>query len=80
MKMDRVKCLVAKLKPPEKLVKERKATLDKTNDKPTSDLADKLSLNTYLKYKKEDMNYYYYLVNEKGISVRGVARKLKISL
>ncbi|KAI9471789.1 MAG: hypothetical protein EXX96DRAFT_621987 [Benjaminiella poitrasii] len=55
------------LKPPEKPVKERKAILDKAKDESNSDLTDKLSLNTYRKYKKEDMDYHFYLINEKGI-------------
>jgi transposase len=35
-------------------------------------------LKTHRKYKKEDMEYFFFLVNEKGISVRGAAKHLKI--
>ncbi|KAI9475849.1 MAG: hypothetical protein EXX96DRAFT_639176 [Benjaminiella poitrasii] len=61
------------LKPPEKPVNERKATFDKAKNESNLDQANKPSINTHRKYKKENMGYFLYLVNEKEMPVRGAA-------
>ncbi|KAG1051388.1 hypothetical protein G6F43_006405 [Rhizopus delemar] len=66
------------LKPPEKPKDERK---EATNSKVKSDNLsenDASTLRTHRKYKKEDMEHFFFLVNEKGMSVRGAAKHLKI--
>ncbi|CEP13773.1 hypothetical protein [Parasitella parasitica] len=63
------------LKPPEKTKKANKVeeTSSKSGAKP-----EKKTEGTYRKYKKEDIEKFYFLVFEKNMSIRGAARELKI--
>ncbi|KAI9486310.1 MAG: hypothetical protein EXX96DRAFT_548597 [Benjaminiella poitrasii] len=64
------------LKPPKKPLKVAKAkegssSINKAHSKEELD-------RTYRKYKKEDMNIFYFMVFDKSMSIHGAARELKI--
>ncbi|CAO3628452.1 unnamed protein product [Mucor hiemalis] len=63
------------LKPPEKTKKANKVerTSSKSGAKP-----EKKTEGTYRKYKKENMEKFYFLVFEKAMLIRGAARELNI--
>lgn len=69
------------LKPPEKMEDiKNKTGKDKTGKDKTDNSSeiDASNRRTHRKYKKEDMEYFFFLVNEKGMSTRGAANHLKI--
>ncbi|CEP10489.1 hypothetical protein, partial, partial [Parasitella parasitica] len=67
------------LKPPEKSIKPiaNTAEEDGSNSKDETNPKKNRS-STYWKYKKEDMEKFYFLVLEKGISIRGAAKELNL--
>ncbi|CEP08441.1 hypothetical protein, partial, partial [Parasitella parasitica] len=67
------------LKPPEK----SKKPIANTTEEDESNMKDetnpkKNKSSTYRKYKKEDMEKFYFLVLEKGMSIRGAAKELNL--
>ncbi|KAI8637356.1 hypothetical protein BD408DRAFT_353855, partial [Parasitella parasitica] len=65
------------LKPPEKTASASKKRVYSNTTK-ESMTEDTSSPGTYRNYKKEDMDFFFFLINEKGMSIRGAATKLKI--
>jgi transposase-like protein len=47
-------------------------------EEPSSGKKKASSKKTYRKYKKEDMEKFFYLVNEKRMSIRGAAADIKV--
>ncbi|EIE86055.1 hypothetical protein RO3G_10766 [Rhizopus delemar RA 99-880] len=66
------------LKPPEKQKVEKNETTIKKKKANDLNENDASTLTTHRKYKKEDMEYFFYLVNEKGMSIRAAAKKMNI--
>ncbi|KAI8968606.1 hypothetical protein BDF20DRAFT_917104 [Mycotypha africana] len=59
---------------------EKKEIKKESNNKSDKKLikTEEMLKTTYRKYKKEDMETFFYLVTEKGMSIRGAASALKI--
>ncbi|KAG1488698.1 hypothetical protein G6F46_012114 [Rhizopus delemar] len=63
------------LKPPEKMQQDKKEVPE---EEISSSEKKANSKKTYRKYKKEDMEEFFYLVNEKRMSIRGAAAEIKV--
>ncbi|KAI9477942.1 MAG: hypothetical protein EXX96DRAFT_453051, partial [Benjaminiella poitrasii] len=64
------------LKPPEKPLKVERESVKK--EEPTREGESEVIKKTYRTYKSVDMDRFYFLVNEKGLSVHGAAKQLKM--
>ncbi|KAG1472540.1 hypothetical protein G6F56_001477 [Rhizopus delemar] len=63
------------LKPPEKIQQDKK---ELPEDKPLNLNKIENGKTTYRKYKEEDIEKFFFLVNEKGMSIRGAAAVIKV--